>query len=264
MRDTKSLKPARFVGAAVIAAMLLQGCDESLQMTAAAQDPGDACAVYHEKITAARQTDMEAQAQAAIAGALIGAVLGAAMAGGDSNDRARGAMIGAMGGGLAGFSGAYYQQKAQRAADASALLQSVNTDAGGERALITRTGQSVAALRQCRAAQVADLTSRVKKGKTDAAQARTELAYIKRRVQVDNGLVSAAFNGIGKRVNAYVDVTAQAAQADRAMVAQGRAATRTSSNVAGAVRDQSSRASADAQATSRIDNQIRALEALLG
>lgn len=247
----------------IASSLVLQGCDESLVLTEAARDPADKCMGFYDQIAAARKTDIDQQAQAAVAGALIGALIGAAVAGGDSNDRMRGAMLGAVGGGLVGYSQSYYNQKAERAADQAALLSSVNADAGAERGLITKTGQSTADLRKCRSDQIATLSADVKSGKITKDAARKELAFIKRRVVTDNSLVSAAFNGIGQRVDAYVDVTAVAAQADRVMVASGKAA-RSATHVAAARRETTSQMNTDTAAKGRVDNQIKALEVLLG
>jgi outer membrane lipoprotein SlyB len=249
---------------------VLQGCDEQIMLTDAALDPGDNCSSFRETISAARRTEMEQQAEAAIAGAVFGAILGAAVAGGDADDRRQGAILGALGGGLAGFSATYYQQLAGRAADADALLASVNSDAGRERQLVTQTGAAARALRDCRRAQLTTLAGQVRAGSIEKSAARAQLATIQTRLAQDNQIISAAFNGIGRRVDAYIDATAATAQVERGMITtrsgppaatQARAAT---PNVARAASDSASVAAADAEAAARIDREIDALEVLLG
>ena len=82
---------------------------------------------------------------------------------------------------------------------------------------MTQTGRAAVALQKCRRAQLASLRSRVKSGKTEKATARNELRAIKSWVDQDNRIVSAAFNGIGKRVDAYVDVTNATAKTQRSI-----------------------------------------------
>ncbi len=258
----------------LLGALALAGCDESIALTQAGNDPSDQCNSFRQTIVAARQTDINAQAQSAAVGALAGALIGAALnADGSAQDRRRGALLGALGGGLVGFSGTYYRQQSQRAADANALLRSVNTDAAAERGLVTRTGRAAAGLRQCRETQLRTLERQVRAGSVTPAQARAQLNAIKTKVNGDNQIISASFNGIGQRVNAYVDATATAAQVDRAAVAASRPPSRarnvqqaraSSPNVRAVVQDQNRQVSVDQQAKARVDNRIEALEILVG
>lgn len=258
----------------LLSATALAGCDESITLTQAGNDPSDQCNSFRQTIVAARQTDINTQAQNAAVGALAGALIGAALnADGSAQDRRRGALLGALGGGLVGFSGTYYQQKSERAADANTLLRSVNADAAAERGLVTRTGRAAAGLRQCREAQLKTLEGQVRGGTVTPSQARSQLNSIKTKVTQDNQIISASFNGIGQRVNAYVDATAAAGQVDRAAVAAARPPSRaqnvqqaraSSPNVRAVLQDQNRQVAVDEQAKARVDNRIEALEILVG
>lgn len=255
------------IGAALLLTMTLSACDEQVTINQAAIDKNDTCAANYNAISAARRTEINQQASNAAAGAVMGALLGAALS--SSNDRARGAMIGAAAGGLAGYSGTYYRQKQQNASDARALLASVNSDARNEDALITTTGKSVAALRSCRQAQVDQLSRDIRAGKVDKASGRAQLDAIKRRISADNKVVSAAFNGIGERVDGYIDASAAGAQVDRAsyMAArdaaarQARAATPSVTKVSSGFSQQKT---SDDRMRANLEANVQAVEKLLG
>ena len=268
-------KAGRGTGVLVLmGALALSGCDESIALTDAGNDPSDACNGFRQTIVAARQTDINQQAQNAAAGALVGALIGAAVnADGSAEDRRRGAILGALGGGLVGFSATYYQQQAQRAADSNQLLRSVNADAAAERGLVTRTGRAAAGLRQCRINQLNTLERQIRAGSVSPSQGRAQLNAIKTKVAGDNQLISASFNGIGQRVNAYVDASAAAGQVNRAAVAASRPPssaanvqrTRASTpSVRAVVQDNNQQVAVDRQAKARVDNRIEALEILVG
>ncbi len=263
-------KPLR--GAGVIAltgAMALQGCSETITLTEAANDPSDTCNGFRQTIVAARKTEINQQIAGAAAGAVVGALLGAALA----SDSGQGALIGALGGGLTGLGATYYKQKAANASDANALLRSVNSDAAKERQLVTQTGRAAQSLRNCRNGQLTALERQIRSKSITSDQARAQLKQIKRKVAEDNRIVSAAFNGIGQRVDAYVDASAAAAQVDRAAISASRAPS-SSANVSSArastrsvnavVQDQNRAVNSDNQARQQIDNRIEALEILVG
>ena len=252
--------------------MALSGCDEQIVLTDAAVTADDSCSRYRATIAQARQTDIQQQAAGAAAGALIGAVLGAAIAGSQGQDRTRGALIGAGLGGLTGLSATYYQQLRERAADQATLLATVNSDARRELGLITQTGQATQALRSCRQQQVANLAARVRSGATTAEAGRAELAQLRARLSADNQVVSASFNGIGQRVDAYVDATSQATQVQSAIIRAERppapqAAQRVRAsvpNVTRAATQSTAIVAQDQQSVARIEQEIDALEVLLG
>ncbi len=245
---------------AIVAAMALQGCSEGIQLAPGMVNKDDSCSRYRGVIAEARQTEIQQQQQAAMAGAMIGAVFGGLMAGPDN--RAEGMIAGAAAGGLVGLSATYFQQKAQLSSDSSTLLNSVNSDAGSEGQLITKTGQAAAALRNCRSVQIADLTKRVRAGDVEKSAARAELRTIEARVRNDNQVISAAFNGIGERVSAYVDARQQVATTDAAItLASAQAAT---PNVSKVVSARTSQVNADDIARQRQQAEIEALQVLLG
>jgi outer membrane lipoprotein SlyB len=260
-------------GLALLSTVALAACDEAIVLSAADQDPTDRCVQFRQSIAAARQTEINQQAQGAVAGAFFGAILGAAAGGGD--DRQRNMLLGAAAGGLAGFSATYYNQVAQRSRDANALLQNVNADARVERALVTRTGQAAQSLRSCRVQQLQELEAAVRGGRISAADARGRLGAVRNQIATDNRIVSAAFNGIGDRVDAYVDATATAAGVNRAILtnearaqnaAQARAAQNAraaTGNVSAVSRDAQNLQTNDARQRQVIDNRLDALEALL-
>lgn len=247
-------------GAMSIALVGLSGCDEAILLTDAATNPSDQCSVYRKTIADARQSDIQQQQNAAVAGALIGALAGAAIGGG--GNRFEGALLGAGAGAALGVGSTYYQQKAQRAADSQALLASVNGDAKAERAVVTETGRATVALRDCRSAQLSGLSKRVRSGTVETAAARAELNSIKKLIEQDNQIISAAFNGIGERVNDYVDATATVASTNQSIsTASARAATPA---VAAVSADQKRVMSSDERARSRLESEINAIEVLLG
>ncbi|WP_165586933.1 YMGG-like glycine zipper-containing protein [Pseudaestuariivita atlantica] len=252
--------------------LLLGACDEQITLTQTAQDPNDNCTPFRQQISDARRTEIQKQTQNAVAGAVVGGILGALVAGGDSQQRARGALIGAAAGGLAGYSATYYNQKKQRSSDAAALLRSVNADASRESALVSRTGKAANSLRSCRISQLAALESRVKRQQVSKSQAKAELRQIRAKVSGDNRIISAAFNGIGQRVDAYVDATAAETGVNRAIVANQRAAQNArdrraraaTPNVARVSTQSSQIRAADKRASDAVDRKLNSLEILLG
>ena len=246
--------------AVTLSAMTLSGCDNSIALGPRAADKNDPCVQYREVIVAARKTDIQQQQDAAVAGAIFGAILGAAVSSRD--DRAQGMLTGAAIGGLAGLSATYYNQKAERAADSRALLASVNGDAQNEGTLVTKTGQAAKSLRSCRRGQVAAVTKSVRSGSVDAATARAQLTNIKSRINTDNKLITAAFNGITERVNAYTDATKTVASADSAISASSaRSAT---PNVTRVSAQRTQTVNADTREKQRLQSEVEALEVLLG
>lgn len=272
MRDATMSRGVRGGAAALALAGLLAlpGCDEQIMLTDAALDPSDQCSQYRGTISAARRTEVQEQAEAAVAGALFGAVLGAVVADATGGDRAQGALMGAAAGGLTGLSATYYEQQRARAADAATLLSLVNADAGRERALVTQTGAAALALRECRSAQVASVTQRVQAGQVERDAARRELAVIQSNLAADNQVISAAFNGIGERVDAYIDASAATAQLDRALVVADSAPAAAQSvrsatpSVREVARARRAVVDQDAVAASEIARDIEAAQILLG
>lgn len=255
------------VVATLVVTLALAGCDEQITLNEAARDTSDSCNVYHNAISEARRTEINQQASNAAAGAVFGALVGAALS--SSNDRAKGALIGATAGGLAGYSGTYYRQKAANAADARTLLASVNSDANSEATLISRTGQSVAQLRRCRDAQVTALSSGVRSGKIGKDAGRAQLATLKTRIATDNKIISASFNGIGERVDGYIDASAAGAQVDRAayLAARDQAARQARTATPGVVAANSalgSQKTADDRLRTSLEANVQAVEKLLG
>ncbi|NPD15996.1 glycine zipper 2TM domain-containing protein [Xinfangfangia sp. D13-10-4-6] len=250
-----------------LSATVLAGCDEQIVLAPGAVDANDSCGKYVTTIAEARQTDINKQAQNAAAGAVFGALLGAAVS--SSDDRLKGALAGAAVGGLAGFSATYYNQKRANAQDARALLSSVNQDASKEQVLVTRTGAAVAELRRCRNGQAAQLASGIKSGKVDKANGRKQLAVLKKRIATDNKVISASFNGIGQRVDSYVDATAATASVTRAQVLaasnasarNARAATPAVSKVTTSTKNMTAQ---DAKAAKALESSISSIEKLLG
>jgi outer membrane lipoprotein SlyB len=259
---TKTAKAIRFirlpktVAVLGLSLLLAQGCTEGITLAPGAVSADDNCSRFRGTIAEARRTDIEAQQQAAVVGAVFGAVLGAALAG--ENNRAQGALLGGAAFGLAGFSSVYYRQKQQLANDNRSLLRSVNSDAAKERQLITTTGQAVVSLRNCRRAEIASLNRSARAGSVETATARNELRIIRSRVRADNQIVSAAFNGIGQRVEAYVEVTNAVARADNNLSAAS------APNVGRVSASTRNRINADAAAKARIDREMEALSVLLG
>lgn len=255
------------VVATLMVTLALAGCDEQINLNEAARDTSDTCNVYHNAIAQARKTEINEQANNAAAGAVMGAIMGAALS--SSNDRAKGALIGATAGGLAGYSATYYRQKSANAADARALLNSVNTDARTEATLISRTGQSVAQLRRCRDNQVTALSRDVRAGKIGNAAAKEQLNVLKRRVATDNKIISASFNGIGQRVDGYIDASAAGAQVNRAsyLAARDRAARQARSATPGVTAANtalSTQKTADDRLRTSLEANVQAVEKLLG
>ncbi len=245
---------------ALAAAISLQGCSESIGLSPNAVNKDDSCSSFRGVIAQARQTEIQQQQQAAVAGAVIGALFGGLMAG--SDNRAEGVLAGAAIGGLVGLSATYYQQKAQLAADNDALLSSVNSDAGTEHQLVTKTGRAAAELRECRSAQIADLADRVRNGQVEKDMARAELRTIEARVIDDNQIVSAAFNGISERVMAYVDAKEQVAAADATItLASAQAAT---PNVSLVEAERVKHVNDDTLSRQRLEDDIEGLQVLLG
>lgn len=276
VRDTMAVGARRVMfGLALMSTVALVACDEAIVLSAADQDPTDRCVPFRQSIAAARETEINQQAQGAVAGAIFGAMLGAA-AGGSTDDRQRNMLLGAAAGGLAGFSATYYRQVAQRSRDATSLLRNVNADARIERALVTRTGQAAQSLRSCRVQQLQQLEAAVRGGSLSASDARARLRVVRSQIATDNRIVSAAFNGIGNRVDAYVDATATAAGVNRAILtnearAQNAAQARSAQsaraatgNVSAVSRDARNLQTADARQRQVVENRLDALEALLG
>lgn len=252
---------------AATAMLVLQGCVQDVGINTAAVDATDTCSRHYTTISAARRTEVEAQMGSAAVGALAGAVLGAALSSG--NDRGQGAIIGALAGGLSGYSYSYYQHKARTAQDAATLLGSVNRDARQESALVTRTGEAAVQLRNCRTQQVNRLAADIRSGKVDKAAGRRELTRIESRIAADNQVISATFNGIGKRVDSYVDASAAASQVTRASYLAGRDAGarrgRSATPAVGSVSASlSSKSTADTQMRGALEKRIAAVELLLG
>ena len=253
-------KPRQVTCAVLMSAMAVAGCDEAINLTPGAVDKADICSPFRQQIADARKSDLQQQANAAVAGALIGAVLGAAVAG--SGNRAQGALLGATIGGLAGYSDVYYKQVAKRSRDASSLLGNVNSDAGKERALVTQTGRATASLRSCRSRQLSSLRSRVRGGKVTKSAAKAELRQIRGWAAQDNRLVSAAFNGIGQRVDAYVDVTNGVARTQSSISAAG--ARKRTPNVSRVKSERTAQINSAKRSEERVNSEIKALEVLLG
>lgn len=264
MTIATSLTRLRGTAAVVIIALSLQGCAESIAIEPSSRDAADSCAPNYDQITAARSTEINKQMNNAMAGAMIGAVLGAAVAG-DGN-RSRGALMGATAGGLAGYSATYLNQKQQQNADARTLLASINADAATDEGLITQAGRATSALRDCRKRQTADLTARIRSGETSPAAGRTELAALKKRVANDNRVVSASFNGINQRVDAYVDASAAVAEVDRAAYLAGRnpAARAATPKVAQVSNSFVAQRGVDDAVRAQIEADVQAIEQLLG
>lgn len=261
---TFSRRVLRLPAFIVIAALALQGCTQTMAIDPATRDAGDSCGAYYDTITAARSTEINKQINNAVAGAVVGALLGAALAG-DGN-RGQGAMMGAAAGGLAGYSATYFNQKQANAADQNALLASINGDAQAENTLVTQTGKAVVSLRACRAKQVDDLSKRIRAGKVEKAAAKTELAVLKKRIADDNKVISASFNGIGQRVDVYVDASAAAAQVDRAGYLAGKnaAARAATPSVAGVSNTHNAQQAADQKLRASLEADVQAVEKLLG
>ena len=269
---TKTLKGTSML--VLVGAMALQGCGETIALTDEGNDPSDTCNSFRQTIVAAKRTQIDDQIAGAVAGAVFGAIIGAAAANdGTNRERRQAAALGALGGGLTGLAATYYSQKAQNAADANALLRSVNADAASERQLVTQTGRAAQGLRQCRDAQLTTLERQVRSGAIQPAQARAQLDQIRRKVAGDNQIISASFNGIGNRVDAYVDASAAAAGVNRAAIAASRPpsgaanvtrARSSTTSVAAVVQDQNRAISEDQQAQARVNNRIEALEILVG
>lgn len=259
---------SRATAAMALAGLVLAaGCTEQIVLAPGAVDANDACGKYLTGISEARQTEINKQAQNAMAGAVFGAILGAAVSSGD--DRLQGALTGAAIGGLTGFSATYYQQKQANARDAATLLASVNQDATREQALVTKTGANVAELRRCRAGQTAQLAAGIKSGKIDKATGRKELAVLKKRIATDNKVISATFNGIGERVDSYVDATAATAAVSRAQVlaastASARSARAATPAVTKVTTSTKSMAAQDAKAQAGLEASLTSIEKLLG
>lgn len=211
MNWLSSIKTHKLAGILLFATLSLSACDEAIVLKKGAVNKSDKCGEFRTKISAARQSELQLQAKNAVIGAAFGAVIGAALAGPD--DWEKGAAQGAALGGLAGYGGTYYQQIQKRSSDANSLLKNVNADAIKENTLVTEAGKAAKALGSCRQTQIADLRSRVTTGKVEKSLARSELRQITSWVKGDNQIISAAFNGIGERVEAYVDVSTSVSRA---------------------------------------------------
>ena len=257
---SKTLRRTCLAAAGLAAATLLQGCGDDFAQSQIAVSASDPCGEYRPAIQQARQQEIEAQREGAGIGAIFGAMMGGLMAGDDNVGESM--LAGALVGGIAGHSLTYYQQKAEHAKDSQALLASVNADAGSEVALVSRTGQAAANLRSCRSGQLADLTMQVESGEIDTPTARQQLEEIQGLVMGDNEIISAAFNGIGQRVQAYVDATQQVAAADQSIAAAE--VTKATPSVAVVQKEQVTQFNADVQAKDRLNEQIEALDILLG
>ena len=202
----------------VCAGMVLSSCETMPSAGLVQADASDSCSNFRQTIGAARRTEIDNVVASAAVGALLGGVV-TAIRDGSREDILRNAAIG----GLAGASLSYYKQKRDRMNDAQ-VLQSVNQDAGNERRILSQTGAAADGLRKCRLNQIAALEKKVKAGSIERGAAKAEIATLRRRVAADNQVITQALDGVGNRVNLYVDASAAAGQVDSAIVTAERAA----------------------------------------
>ncbi len=253
---------------ALVSILALSACDESLVLAPGAIDANDSCAQFQQGIVTARQEANTLRVQNVVAGAAAGAIVGALVAG--PEDRERGAILGAFLGGAAAGVATEQQQTSQRAADA-AVLRDVNAKAGSANQLLTKAGRSAASLRNCRQTQIRDLERSVRGNRISTSGARAQLEVLKRRANADNQIISASFNGIGNRVDSFVQTGSQASGVEAAVLTR-EAAARTDAqrsaraatpNVARVQTNQAQLASADMRERQRIDRSLNAIDVLL-
>ncbi len=253
---------------AVLAAtslLALTACDEAIVVTPGAIDASDTCSRYQQGIVDARKKSNELRVQNAAAGALAGALVGAAV-----SDSTEGALIGALlGAALAGAATAENQK--QKASSDAELLRDVNTKAGQVRGLLTEAGRNANALRSCRLQQVGALERSVRSGKVSGKDAGAELTVLKRRANADNQIISASFNGIGEKVDSFVNTTAKSSGVESAIITRQKAANSASArkvqaatgNVPAAISAKNQLIEADQRKRQQTENAIEAIEVLL-
>lgn len=254
---------------ALVAMVGLSACDEAITLAPGAVDANDNCGQFQKAIAEARQKSNQLRIENAAAGALAGALIGAAIAG--SDNRAQGALIGGILGGATAAGATAQQQKTKREADA-AILREVNTKAGSANQLFTEAGRAANSLRSCRLNQISALERSVRNGSVSTDGARSQLRVLKRRAAVDNQIISASFNGIGRRVDSFVNTGARNAGVEQAILTRQAPAQNTASrtarnatpNVVRAKNTQAQLIAADQRKQASVDRGLDSIEALLG
>lgn len=265
-----TIKAAKAPMAILLAGALgLAGCNEAIIVAPGTIDQSDPCAMFQQAIIDERDAENQLVLQNTVAGVVGGAVLGAIIAGPDN--RTEGAILGGLLGGAAAGGTTAQQQKEKREKDA-AVLREVNAKAGTAVTLYSKTGAAAAKLRNCRLRQLNALESNVRNQRISTGDARSQLTVQKRRANVDNRIISAAFNGIGNRVDDFVSAGASAGGVQRSIVsreaaartAQDRRARQATPNVARAQTAKASVVNADVQRQQQINRKFEAIDVLLG
>lgn len=253
---------------ALVSVLALSACDETLMLMPGAIDPNDSCSQFQQGIVTAREEANALRVQNVVAGALVGAMAGAMLSA--PEDRERNALLGAFLGGAAAGVATEQQQSQQRDADA-ALLRDVNTKAGTANGLLTSAGRNADSLRNCRQNQIRQLERDVRAGRVTTSDARSRLTVLQRRADIDNQIISASFNGIGNRVDSFVQTAAQSSGVQAAVIrretaartAAERSARNAVPNVARARTTQARLTNNDMRQRERIDRRLRAMDVLL-
>lgn len=266
---TRFLSFRRIAGTtALVSILALSACDESLMLMPGAIDPNDSCSQFQQGIITAREEANALRVQNAVAGALVGAFAGALLS--KPEDRERNMILGALVGGAAAGIATEQQQSQQREADAE-LLRDINAKAGTANALLTSAGRNAASLRNCRQGQIRQLERDVRASRVTTQEARAQLSVLQRRANADNQIISASFNGIGNRVDSFVQTASQSSGVEAAVIRR-EAAARTSAeratrsavpNVATARSTQERLASNDTRQRERIERSLTAIDVLL-
>ena len=253
-------------GAAMLA---LTACDEAIVVAPGAIETSDSCARFQQEIVAAREAENNLRVENAALGAVVGGIAGAIVAGDDR--RAEGAVIGALLGGVIGAETTAARQTQQRQVDAD-LLRDINAKAGSAQQLLTQAGRSAANLRNCRLGQVTALERSVRNGSVSVSTARSQLRSLQQRTNVDNQIISASFNGIGNRVDSFVNTGAQVHGVESAILTRQKAAQTSTAqqvrsatpNVPVALSTKSQVETTDARQQAQIESELKGIEVLLG
>lgn len=215
----------RLIALVAGAALLVQGCAAATtqELRVAYDDPADACNAQRTPIIELKSTEEQDRlrnaARGAIGAAVLTAIIGVSR---DDKNWLRNAAIAGAVGALSGYALTYFRQKAEQSKTQAELLASVNADARAERTLLTRTGQAVQALRNCRSSQIAALGAEIRNGAVTGDAARERALALQERARQDNALISEVLDGADERVGAYVDTTAAVSEVDSELLAAER------------------------------------------
>ena len=209
------IRSKAFVAVVLSSTLMLTACDEAITMAPGSIDKTDNCSRFQQALVDARKQENQLRLQNIAGGAIAGAILGAMVS--SPEDREKGAILGAVLGGAVAGTATAQDQRRKREADAK-ILREINTKAGTATRLYTKAGASAASLRNCRLNQLNALERSVRRKTVSVSTARSQLAVLKRRAATDNRIISATFNGIGNRVEDFVNSGAKTGGVERSIV----------------------------------------------